>query len=248
DPGHIHDPHGVRRQALRRPARPARHRPGGGTGPGRGGARPVGVGQVHAVPHDQPARADRLGHDRGRRRRAPRRGQGAGRAARGRRHGVPELQPVRAQDDPRERHARPAQGAQGEQGRGREGRPGPPRARRHRQPEGQVPRAALRRAAAAGRHRPRPGDEAQGHAVRRAHLRARPGDGQRGPRRHDHAGQGGHDDARGHPRDGLRPPRRPPRGVHERRRDRRGLDAGRLLRQPQLGPRQGLPRQDPHPL
>ena len=38
-------------------------------------------------------------------------GQGAGRAPRRGRDGLPELQPLRAQDDPRERHARPDQGA-----------------------------------------------------------------------------------------------------------------------------------------
>jgi glutamate transport system ATP-binding protein len=41
-------------------------------------------------------------------------GQGAGRPARRRRHGLPVLQPLRAQDDPRERHARPDQGPQEE--------------------------------------------------------------------------------------------------------------------------------------
>ena len=61
------------------------------------------------------------GHHRGRRRDATRRGQGPGRAARRRRHGVPELQPVRAQDDPGERHARP---------RSRSARPRRPRPRR----------------------------------------------------------------------------------------------------------------------
>ena len=42
-----------------------------------------------------------------------------------------------------------------------------------------------RRPAAARRHRPRPGHGPGRHAVRRAHLRPRPRDGQRGPRRHD---------------------------------------------------------------
>ena len=54
------DPDGGRRQALRRPARAARHQPGGAARAGRGGARAVGLGQVDAVPHDQPAGADRL--------------------------------------------------------------------------------------------------------------------------------------------------------------------------------------------
>ena len=45
-------------------------------------------------------------------------------------------------------------------------------------------RAALRRAAAARRHRPRARDGAEAHAVRRADLRARPRAGRRGARRH----------------------------------------------------------------
>ncbi len=46
----------------------------------------------------------------------PRGGQGPGPAARGRGHGVPVLQPVRAPHDPRERHARADQGARPEEG------------------------------------------------------------------------------------------------------------------------------------
>ena len=46
---------------------------------------------------------------------------------------------------------------------------------------------------------------------------AGPGDGQRGARRDDHARPRGHDDAGGHPRDGLRAPGRGPGGVHGRR-------------------------------
>ncbi len=52
---------------------------------------------------------------------------------------------------------------------------------------GQAARAALRRPAAARRDRPRPRDEPEGHAVRRADERARPRDDQRGPRRHGRA-------------------------------------------------------------
>ena len=40
--------------------------------------------------------------------------------------------------------------------------------------------------------------------------------------------------------------RREPRRVHGRRRDRRGRRTGRVLRQPENRPRQGLPRQDSH--
>ena len=60
--------------------------------------------------------------------------------------------------------------------------------------------------------------------------------------------QVGHDHGRHHPRDGLRPPRGGPGGVHGRRPDRRGGHARRVLHQRPLGSSQGLPRQDPHPL
>ena len=49
------------------------------------------------------------------------------------------------------------------------------------------------------------------------HLRPGPGDGGGGALRHAGAGQGGHDHAGGHPRDGLRPGCEQPGGVHERR-------------------------------
>ena len=67
---------------------------------------PSGLGQVHPVPHDQPPRDHRRGHDHPRRPAAPAGGQGARRPARRGRHGLPELQPLRPQDDPRERHPR----------------------------------------------------------------------------------------------------------------------------------------------
>ena len=57
-----------------------------------------------------------------------------------------------------------------------------------------------------------------------------------------------HDDGRRHPRDGLRPHGRRPRRLHGRRRDHRGEHPGGVLHQPTLGPRQGLPRQDPQAL
>ena len=168
------------------------------------------------------------GHHRGGRQDAARRGQGAGRAARRRRAWC-----SRASTCSRTRRScenvtlAPLKVRKDQEGRSREGGTGAAGAGRHRQPAGQVPGPALRRAAAAGGHRPGAGHEAQGDAVRRAHLGAGPGDGPGGPGRDDHAGQGGHDHARGHPRDGLRPPRRQPRGVHVRRRDRRGRHARR---------------------
>ena len=138
----------------------------------------------------------------------PEEGTQARAAAVRRRHGVPVVQPVRAQDDSAERHARADEGAQDSPRtrRTREG-DGAAGARRHRQPGRQVSGPAVRRPAAAGGDRPVAGDEPQGDAVRRAHQRARSRDDQRGAGRDDLAGRGGHDDGGGHPRDGLRPPR-----------------------------------------
>ena len=84
-----------------------------------------------------------------------------------------------------------------------------------------LPRPALRRSAAAGRHRAGPGHAAQAHALRRAHLGARPRARRRGARRDARARPRRHDDDRGHPRDGLRPRGRRPGRVHGRRRRRR---------------------------
>ena len=55
----------------------------------------------------------------------------------------------------------------------------------------QVPRPAVRRPAAARRDRPGAGHGAQGDALRRADLGARPGDDQGGPRRDGRPGQAG---------------------------------------------------------
>ena len=57
-------------------------------------------------------------------------GQGARPAALRRRHGLPVVQPVRAQDGAGERHARPDQGPRQEEGRGRQARARAARARR----------------------------------------------------------------------------------------------------------------------
>ena len=72
---------------------------------------------------------------------------------------------------------------------------------------GALPGPALRRAAAARRHRPGARDGSEAHALRRADLRARPRARRRGARRHARARRPGHDDDRRHPRDGLRPRR-----------------------------------------
>ncbi|CAM5562687.1 hypothetical protein SNARM312S_02191 [Streptomyces narbonensis] len=74
---------------------------------------------------------------------------------------------------------------QGRRGRG----PQAPRPRRTRRQGGGVPQAALRRTAAAGRHRPRARPGTGAAALRRADLRARPRAGRRGPRRHQGPGR-----------------------------------------------------------
>ena len=222
-----------RQQALRRAARPAGHQPDHRRGRGRRGHRPLGLGQVHAVPHDQPAGDDRLGHHHHRRQAA----------ARARARTSPSCAPTSAWSSSPSTSSRtrrilenvtlgPDQGAQGRQGRGRRAaselleRVGVAGAGR------QVPRPALRRPAAARRHRPGPGHGAQGDALRRADLGARPRDDQRGPRRHGRPRQARHDDDRRHPRDGLRPQGRQPGGVHGRRPDRRGGHPRGVLHQP----------------
>ena len=152
---------------------------------------------------------------------AARGGQGAGPAARRRRHGVPVLQPLRAQDDARERHPRPDQGPRAVEGRGGGARPGAARARRHREQAekypaqlsgGQQQRVAIARALAM---EPKvmlfdePTSALDPEMINEV-LDVMIG-----------AGRRGHDDDRRHPRDGLRPPRRQPGGVHGRRPDRR---------------------------
>ena len=61
------------------------------------------------------------------------------------------------------------------------------------------------------------------------------------------ARQGRHDDDGRHARDGLRAQGQPPRHLHGRRQDRRGLHEGRVLRQPRgaLAAREGFPVEDP---
>ena len=231
-----------RRQALRRAARPARHQRQDQARRGRRRHRPVRLGQVDAVPHHQPARDDRQRHHQPERRPAAGGGQGARRAARRGRDGVPELQPLRPQDDPRERHARAGQGAQDAHESAEE--LGQAQLEGRRAPAGrQVPRPALRRPAAARGHRPRAGDGAPADALRRTHVGAGPRDDQGGPRRDGRPRQAGggraDDDGRGDPRDGLRPDRRRPGALHGRRPDRRGEHPRGVLHQPaqRAGPR-----------
>ena len=82
----------------------------------------------------------------------------------------------------------------------------------------QAPRAVVAAPAAARRDRPGARDAPQGDAVRRAHLGVGSGDGQRSAGRDGRTRRGGHDHGRGHPRDGLRAPRRQSRDLHGRRR------------------------------
>ena len=92
---------------------------------------------------------------------------------------------------------------------------------------------ALRRAAAAGRDRPRAVHAAEDHAVRRADLGARPGDDQGGAGHHDRPGRGRHDDGVRDARDGLRPPGGASGRVHGPRRDRRERAPAAMFEHPQ---------------
>ena len=84
-----------------------------------------------------------------------------------------------------------------------------------------VPAPALRRPAAAGRDRAGADDRPARDALRRGHLRARPGARRRGARGDARPRAGRDDDARRHARDAVRPRGRRSRGVHGRRPDRR---------------------------
>ncbi len=102
------------------------------------------------------------------------------------------------------------------------------------------------RPAAARGDRPRPGHEPEDHALRRADLRARPRDDQRGARRHAVAGpRYRHDDDRGDPRDGLRARRGQPDGLLRPRRDRGDRNAEADLRGARAGANEAVPVPDP---
>ena len=76
---------------------------------------------------------------------------------------------------------------------------------------GPAPAPALRRSAAAGRDRPRADDGSARDALRRGHVRARPGARRRGADRDARPGARRHDDARRHARDAVRARGRRPR-------------------------------------
>src|SRR5262249_38394314 len=81
-------------------------------------------------------------------------------------------------------------------------------------------------------------------ALRRADLRARPRDDQRGARRHGRARARRHDHDGGDARDGLRAQGRAPGHLHGPRRDRRGRVEGRFLRETPVGAGPAVPLQD----
>ena len=158
---------------------------------------------------------------------------GPRRAAGRDRHGIPAVQPVAAQDGAGERH----RGADHRQGRrprrrNRRGRGVAGKHRPHRQAR-RVPVPPLRRPAAAGRDRPRAGHAAEADALRRSHLRPRPGAGGRGAGADGDARPGRHDHAGGHPRDRLRAGGERSHRVHRRGPDRGGGVVPRAPQQPE---------------
>ena len=85
--------------------------------------------------------------------------------------------------------------------------------------------------------------ETEDHAVRRADVCARPGNGQRSARHRGVPRGRGHDDDLRHTRDGIRPAGGEPDGLHGRRPNRRGERARRVLR-PSPPARASLPQPD----
>ena len=96
----------------------------------------------------------------------------------------------------------------------------------------QVPGASVGRSAATRGDRPRAVHESQHHAVRRADVGARSGNGEGGARHHGRAGERRHHHARGFPRDGFCAAGRRSCDPHGRRTDRRSQRAEEFLRQP----------------
>ena len=90
-----------------------------------------------------------------------------------------------------------------------------------------ISRAAVRRPAAARRHRPRARDATQGDAVRRGDVLARPRAHRRSARRDARPRRRRHDDDRGDARDGLRARRVRPRDVPAQRARRGGRPSRR---------------------
>src|SRR5207302_864701 len=110
---------------------------------------------------------------------------------------------------------------------------------------GRLPARVERRPAAAGGDCAGAGHAAEGDAVRRGDLGARPGADRRGAAGDAAAGGGGHDDDRRHPRDGVRAGRLRPRHLHGRWDDRRGGCAAPDLFRPPERAHASVPPVDP---
>ena len=144
------------------------------------------------------------------------------------RHGVPALQSVPAHDGAEELHGGAVHGAEAAEDEAEA------RARELLAMVGlgdkldHYPEPAVRRPAAARRDRPRARHAAEGDAVRRGDLGARPGARRRGAERHPQARRGARPHhADGHPPDGLRQGIRRPRLLLLWRPDRRARAARR---------------------
>ena len=192
------------------------------------------VGQVHPDQMRQRARALPEGPDRRRRNSRPRSEDQPPEASRPGRDGVPAFRAFPALVDHREPDAGADQGTESGKGRGDRPRAEASRPRRPQRAEGQVPWAAVRRPAAAGRDRACAVDGPDLHAVRRANVRARPGNGQRGAGRDGAAREGGDDHDGRHSRDGLRPQGRAPCHLHGQ--GRIVEDATKKISSPSRGP------------
>jgi energy-coupling factor transporter ATP-binding protein EcfA2 len=147
------------------------------------------------------------------------------------RHGLPVVQPLPAPVGRAQPHDRAAARPAPQKGAAKESRAEPRTGRADRQ-DRCLSRAPLRRTAAAGGDRPGAVDGPGHDAVRRAHLRPRPGARRRGARRHARPRQGRHDDDGRHPRDELRARGRRPHRVHGRGRRGRGGTTRAVARRP----------------
>ena len=129
--------------------------------------RPLGRGQEHVPALPQSARRTVRRLDRHRRGRPAPPEDRHQRHAPAHRDGVPGVRILSAHDRARQRHARVAQGV-GERARPKRRRSPSRRSRASGEGEGEVIDGAVRRTAAARRHRPRDRALAEDHAVRRA--------------------------------------------------------------------------------
>jgi hypothetical protein len=183
------------------------------------GDRALGLGQEHLPALPQPSGNDRRRahrhrgrHPRRQRHRRPRALRRRRRAAphlRAHGHGVPALQPVPPPHRAGERDRGPDHG-EGPEARGHpaQGRSAAAQGRPLRQAR-RLPLAPVRRTEAARGDRTCAGDGARHHALRRAHLGARPRAHRRGAAHHAPARRRAHDHAGGDARDGASPARSP---------------------------------------